>query len=101
MIYFSEQLLFLLLYNLVQNYRTLWVSLIVLVVVTTISIERLLMHIRQKKSSAILSTSLEERKDLITLINKQEQEIEKLHKISEELMDIIDRLLKTKLKEKS
>jgi len=100
MIYFSEQFIFLLLYGLVQNYRVLWVSLIVLIVVTTVSLERLLMHIRQRRSSAILSTSLEERKDLLNRINNQERRIENLHKINEELMGFIDKILKKRSKEK-
>jgi len=100
-IYFSEQLIFLLLYNLVQEYRSLWVSLIVLIVVTTASVEKLLMYIRQRGMSATLSKSLEQRKKLTSKVNNQNTKIGNLHKTNKKLIDFIDKTSKKRSKKKS
>ena len=95
-IYFAEQFLFLLLYNLSIEYRGLWVGLIVLSVITTASLDRFMMNIRQRKSSKTIRDSLEERKDLLGIIDNQENEIKLLRNENNSLMDFIRENLQKK-----
>jgi len=74
-IYFTEQFLFLLLYNLDVEHRGLWIGLIVLFVITTSSLDKFMMNSRQRKSSKTIRDSLDERKDLWETIKDQKGEL--------------------------
>jgi len=73
-IYFIEQFLFLLLYNLYVEYRGLWIGLIVLLVITTASLERFMMNIRQRKNAKTIRDLIEERKRSSGIIRNLKKE---------------------------
>jgi len=95
-IYFIEQFLFLLLYNLYAKYRELWIGLIVLFVITTASLERFMMNSRQKKSSGTIRDSLEKTKDLLRTIDIQKKQLKLREEENKSLIDFIRKRLQKK-----
>ncbi len=92
-IYFSEQFIFLLLYNLHPGLRNLWVALIVLFAITTSSLDKFMMNVRQRRSSKDISQALEERGNLLETIEKQKKELDIKREENESLIDFIRREL--------
>jgi len=88
-LYFIEQLLFLLLYNLYTGYRELWVGSIVLFVTTTVSLEKFTMDSRQRLISGLTRESLIERDKLLRNIKEQKGEIEFLKRENKSMFEFI------------
>jgi hypothetical protein len=97
-LYFLEQGVFLLFYNILKEQRELWISLIVLVVVTTASLDKLLMKSRHRKEGRIISQSLREKDALFNSLNNKEKEIKELRKINNQIIEYIEKRLKKKHK---
>ncbi len=76
--YFSEQFLFLVLYYTQVIYRELWVGIIVLSVITTASLDKLMMYSRQKSLGKIINIAIVERNDLVRTLEEQDKEIRAL-----------------------
>ena len=89
-IYFTEQFLFLYLYNLDISHRELWVGMVVLFTTTTASLDKFMMNNRQRKSSKTIRNSIEEREDLFDIINNQEEELKFLKKENKSLINFIE-----------
>ncbi len=92
-IYLTEQLIFLLLYHLSKEYRVLWVSLIVLFVISTASIEKLMMNAKHKRLSASLYETMKEKEDLKSSFDRTKEEAKLQKEINGELMDFIEKNL--------
>jgi hypothetical protein len=95
-VYFLEQFIFLLLYNLVPQYKELWVSMIVLFAISTSGLDKFTMEARNRRSSRNLIKSYKENKELWIAIEDKDLFIEKLKKDNLELMDFIQTKLKKK-----
>lgn len=89
-LYFTEQFLFLSLYNLDVSHRELWVGMIVLFTTATASLDKFMMNSRQRRSSETIRDSLEEREDLSEIINNQEEELKFLRKENKSLINFIE-----------
>lgn len=95
-LYFTEQFLFLSLYNLYTPYRELWIGMIVLFTTTTASLDKFMMNSRQRKSSKTIRDSMEERRDLLSVIDNQKEELNFLKKENKSLFDFIKERLQKK-----
>lgn len=96
LIYFTEQFIFLLLYNLIEEYRALWVSLIVLIVVTTASLDKLMMISRHKRSREVIFRSILEQNNLLNMIKGREKENDFLKNENQTLIKYIQKRLEKK-----
>lgn len=95
-VYFAEQFIFLLLYNFFESYREFWISLIILIVLTTASLEKLLMYMRSSKASETIYKNMEEKSRLLNSLSQLNDRFERLHKSHHELIDLIEKKLKKK-----
>lgn len=90
-LYFLEQFAFLLAYNLIKEYRELWIALIVLFVLTTASMERFAMEKKNKKITGDVSNSFIEQKRLADMVENQNKENKILKDKNKSLIDFIER----------
>lgn len=95
-VYFIEQLVFLLLYNLIPRYKELWVSIIVLFAISTSGLDKFTMEARNRRSSKNLARSYRENKELWRAIEDKDSFIENLKKDNLELREFIQVKLKKK-----
>ena len=77
-LYFTEQFLFLSLYNLDVSHRELWVGMIVLFTTTTASLDKFMMNSRQRRNSEIIGWALDDIEEMERIINSKELQIEDL-----------------------
>ena len=92
-IYFTEQFIFLVLYNVNEQFRPLWIGLIVLFVLTTSSLDKFMMNIRQRKSAKDIKKALDDFGGLLNIMEEQEQEIGVLKERNESMMKFIRKKL--------
>ncbi|MDP3027024.1 MAG: hypothetical protein Q8N63_04910 [Nanoarchaeota archaeon] len=70
--------------------------MIVLFTTTTASLDKFMMNSRQRKSSKTIRDSMEERRDLLSVIDNQKEELNFLKKENKSLFDFIKERLQKK-----
>ncbi len=106
LVYFLEQAVFILISYFYSPKNPLWIGMFALIVITTVSIEKVLMDSRNRrisklllKKSSLFDISISEKDKILLEYNKIKKEYEALLKVNEELIrDLIrfDERLKKK-----
>lgn len=91
-IYFIEQLILIILSYRYPEYMAFWLSSFALIVVTTVSLQKLLMDSKDKRVSDLAHRYIDLSLELARRITKSEKENEALRKKNDELIRALERL---------